>query len=117
MSRRKRYQLTLTMLWFALLCQALPVTALQKPTPAAENEKCIFLNEERTRVESAPPLIPESIPAAIRPVYTRFAANAAVSVMEGKLASCKKNERLSSLTRLRGLEAQGGGTLRRSGQK
>ena len=102
MNRRMRIVLMFVLSFTVLLAQRTPLTASQ--SSAAENEKCSFLRQELTRVESAVPALPETVPAATAPAYLRYAKEAAAGVVEAKVASCKKGERLSSLGRLRNLE-------------
>ena len=78
-------------------------------TPAAdhrkEDPKCSFLRQELPRLQNSGAAVPERVPAGIRSVYGRFAAEANVNVLQGKINSCDQKEKLSSLARLRVLES------------
>ncbi len=72
---------------------------------AADDPKCVFLRHEAERVRVSPSPVPDHIPAGIRPEYGRYATEVNVNLLEGKIDSCDKKEKLSSLSRLRLLEA------------
>ena len=69
----------------------------------AENPKCLFLKGELTKVKGAPMGASGSSTPGDRPA--RFLAEATAGILEGKIASCTKGEKLLSAGRLRRIEA------------
>jgi hypothetical protein len=87
--------------------QAAPRAAAAKPDSATPggDPKCAFLKQELARLQNSSTATPDRIPASIRPLYSHYATEVNVNIVEGKIGSCEKGEKLSSLVRLRGLEA------------
>ncbi len=83
-----------------IFAAGLALSAQTPPKPGAD-PKCAFLRQELTRLQNSAAPIPDRIPAGIRPLYGRYAAEVAVNIVQGKIESCDKKEKLSSLSRLR----------------
>ena len=73
--------------------------------PPAVNAKCAFLRQELERAKSTPVTAPEGLPAGVRAAHATYAVEAAAGIIEGKIASCVKNDRLGSPGRLRSVES------------
>lgn len=87
-----------------IFAAGLTLSGQAPPKPAAD-PKCAFLRQELTRLQNFPAPIPDRIPASIRPLYGRHAAEVNANIVQGKIESCGKKEKLSSLGRLRTLDS------------
>ena len=111
-AKKRNRSLLLSIILLSVAAAGIPA-APQAPKPASakaeagpnDEAKCAFLRRELTRIQTAPVDIPDRVPASIRAVYPRYAAEVNLNVIQGKISSCEKKEKLSSLTRLRTLDA------------
>lgn len=72
---------------------------------STEDPKCSFLRQELLRLQASPFAGLERVPATARPSYERAAAEVGLSIVQGKIDSCGRKEKLSSPARLRRLES------------